>query len=346
MGRLMKDESANTENTVNTAKTAEEYKKAAEAHKESVKNMRKTFLETGIIMIMAVVAIIVISVAWFLNNSRVGINGINIEADSVEKYVLASAGIRQNSELEKYKENGMNILSDTAGEEYDSYYDTGIGENVTLEDGKKLVLYKGTAWHLQDNGTMQPGSRGVLEFYVIPQVEGLKELKFTLDTVGFRDTEDENNPVLPVDNTVLHELLKGHILFFTNLDDVNGYSGWLGADEKRVIVKAKSGDLQKDLPYKVSIYWIWPRRYRNFIYHQNSTHGDLFAADSEDYRKLISFINENESKFFYNYNNSIDGFITGIDMDDSVYALGTSYYNIADEYIGKNVNYVYLEIKP
>ena len=33
-------------------------------------------------------------------------------------------------------------------------------------------------------------------------------------------------------------------------------------------------------------------------------------------------------------------------MDDSVYALGTSYYNIADEYIGKNVNYVYLEIKP
>ena len=33
-------------------------------------------------------------------------------------------------------------------------------------------------------------------------------------------------------------------------------------------------------------------------------------------------------------------------LDDEKYALGTTYYNRADEYIGNNVNYIYVEIKP
>lgn len=340
MGRINKDGS------VDTAKTAEEYRKAAEAHREAAKNMRKTFLKTGIFTVAAVVAILVITIAWFSNNSRVGGDGINIAADGVEKYVIASAGTRQTAEQEKYKENGENILSDSGGTEYISYYDTLTGDTVTLQEDNKLTLFQGSAWHLQDNGTMQPGARGVLEFYVIPQVEGLRELQFSLNTAGYRGTADESNPVSLVEENVLNELLEGHILFFTNLDDVNGYSGWLGAGEKKISVKAKSGNLQKNLPYKVSIYWIWPRRYRNFIYHQRSTHGDLFATESEDYTTLISFINENKTKFFYNYNENIDDVNTGIDMDDDAYARGTSYYNIADEYIGQNVNYIYLEIRP
>ena len=342
----LKDESVKKDDLAKLDKTAEEYRKKAEMHQEAARSMRKTFLETGIFFAIAMIGIIVIAVAWFVTNNQVGAESSNVAANSAEQYLIASAGTRQKIEQEKYKENGMNILTDTDGEEYSGYYDILTGENVTLRDDNKLTLYKGSAWHLQDNGTMKPGANGVLEFYVIPQVEGLKQLTFTLNTVGYMATTDDNNPITLVEDSVVNELLEGHILFFTNFDDVNGYRGWLGTGEKKISVKAKSGDLQKDLPYKVSIYWIWPRRYRNFIYHQQATYGDLFSGESEDYTSLITFINGNKTKFFYNNGDVVDDIETKIDMDDSDYTLGTSYYNIADEYIGKNVNYIYLEIKP
>lgn len=239
------------------------------------------------------------------------------------------------AEQEQYKSNGENILTDIDDETYSSFYDTLTEKMITPQEN--LKLYKGTAWHLQDNGTMQPGARGVLEFYVIPQVDGLTEIFFAINIAGYQKTSDEKNPVALVEDSVLNDLLKGHILFFEKLDDVDGYSGWLGGDEKEIRVKDKSGSLQKDLPYKVTIYWIWPKRYRNFIYHQRSTQGDLFATESGDYKALISFINENQKKFFYNYKKPMESITTEIDMNDEAYTLGTAYYNAADEYIGTNI---------
>lgn len=330
---------------VNTVKTAEDYRKAAEAHKEAEKNMRTTFLKTGIFFVLALVVIIILAIAWFVSNNRVSGEGTSIGANSSEIYLIASTGTRQTAERDKYKENGENILSDTEASEYTSYYDTLTGETVALQDDQKLELYNGSAWHLQDNGTMKPGARGVLEFYVIPQIQGLSELTFNLNTAGYKETENASNPVSLVEDPVFNALLEGHILFFTNLDDANGYSGLLGPGEKEIRVKAKSGELQKDIPYKVSIYWIWPRRYHNFIYHQRTTYGDLFGTESEDYTALLSFINSNRNNFFYNNNKEIKAIVTQKDMSDEDYALGTSYYNMADEYIGTHVDYIYLEIK-
>lgn len=344
MRNFKKNKSENIKSFVNKAKTAEEYRKAAENHRKAAKNMRTTFLKTGVFMLSAAVVIIVMTIAWFMSNNKVGASGTNINANNSERYIIASAGNRQKAEQDNYKENGENILSDSEGSEYTNYYDTLTGETVTLQEDKKLTLYNGTVWHLQDHDTMHPGARGVLEFYVIPQVENLQELTFSFDVAAYKAVNDVNNPVSLVEDEVINQLLEGHILFFTNLDDSDGYSGWIGTNEKKITVKDKNGTLQKNLPYKVSIYWIWPRKYRNFIYHQKSMQGDLFATESEDYKQLISFINKNQAKFFYNNSEEMKGITTDINMSDDEYVLGTSYYNIADEYIGTNVNYIYLEI--
>ena len=77
------------------------------------------------------------------------------------------------------------------------------------------------------------------------------------------------------EDTTLQNLIQGHILFFQQLDDVSGYQKWLKADESFVIEAPKDGSFQKDVPYKVTIYWIWPQYFRNYVYTQKSTQGDL-----------------------------------------------------------------------
>ena len=208
---------------------------------------------------------------------------------------------------------------------------------------------------------MAPGASGDLVFYLIPKVEGLKTADVILDLAGYAKTDGSSNAE-QIKDTQLQSLIKGHILIFKNLDDEKGYSNWIGKYNKSeytfsnsFTVKApeKSG-FQKGVPYKVTLHWIWPRYFRNYIYNLRSTEEDLFAGTlegNETYQAINNFVNAQASVSMDNYNDlfakdnnfKIDGSI-GVNMSDAVLDSCSKYYNKADEYIGKTAEYVYVQI--
>ena len=168
--------------------------------------------------------------------------------------------------------------------------------------------------------------------------------------------------------TKLNGLLSGHILLFRGLDDTKGYSKWIEVPDSgnpSFKIEASefqnagattdsqsnsaSGSFTKDMPYKVTLYWIWPKYFRNYIYGSRNTYGDLFTDVSDknaDYTELLKFVNNssNKDKLFYGAKDSDDPSSIKADMEDTVFNTWSSYYDLADEYIGNNVKYVFVNV--
>lgn len=310
----------------------------------------------------ALIAIVAVCIAWFASNSQVSSTGMQISAENAEPFSIASVGNRQNGESNYLKdEEGKNILSEGNIKEYNSYIDISTGETVTSETSRMYYTGgSGIAWHMTGDQSLVPGAGGKLEFYLIPNKEGLTQAVVSLNLEGYKMSEKAAK-VERITDTKIQSLLNGHILLFQKVDDETGYSGWLGADQT-LTVKAPGGAnavFTKDIPYKVTVYWKWPQYFRNYIYTQRSAYGDLFTdaspkGDGSDYQKLNKFVNAQKAikadtgKLFYdsstsNKKETISGDINDTMSDDILNECST-YYNQADEYIGTNTQYVYIQI--
>lgn len=195
-----------------------------------------------------------------------------------------------------------------------------------------------------------------MEFYIIPKKDDVKSVTVSFDINGYVYTTENKRVVKPADTT-LQNLIQGHILFFQQLDDVYGYQKWLEADKPFVIKAPNNGSFQKDVPYKVTIYWIWPQYFRNYVYTQKSTQGDLFTdaanqTSDSDYARINTFINNqrtvetSQNKLFYDESSEVQ--VTSPinkDMAQDTLDQCSKYYNKADEYIGTNAKYIYVGIK-
>ena len=70
---------------------------------------------------------------------------------------------------------------------------------------------------------------------------------------------------------------------------------------------------------KVTLYWIWPKYFRNYIYGSRNTYGDLFTDVSDknaDYTELLKLVNNssNKDKLFYGAKDSDDPSCIKADM--------------------------------
>ena len=204
-----------------------------------------------------------------------------------------------------------------------------------------------------------PGFGGKLEFYLIAKRKGLHSVTVNLNLEGYT-LDDSGKKVERLENNKIQNLLKGHILFFRHFDDTYGYYDWLGEEPTITVDAPKREEGQTfvpNIPYKVTLYWKWPQYFRNYIYTQRSMYGDLFTDEmvnkySEEYTKFIDFVNSQKtigsSKLFYvkedNEKNITEEIINN-QMSDEILNTCNSYYNQADEYIGKNTQYVYVKIE-
>ena len=312
----------------------------------------------------ALLAIVAVCIAWFVANNRVTMTGTQISAENTVPFELASIGSRQKVEIDKLKENNKNILSaGTSSQKYEKYIDIYTGTEETLEKGLNgnnpefHVGTSGLAWYLNGQESLVPGAGGKLEFYLIPKKSGLTSAAVKLNLKGY--TEDNSGKAIELDNDKIQRLLNGHILFFRHLDNEKGYYGWIG-DEEELKLNApgsetdNSATFTKDMPYKVTLYWKWPQYFRNYIYTDRSTQGDLFTnvVEQSEYSNLNDFINKqknvNSSKLFYDVAATDYTQITADinnQMNDDTLNTCSNYYNQADEYIGKNARYVYVQIQ-
>ena len=308
---------------------------------------------------VALIALIALGIAWFMSNSKVTSTGTSVSAQDDRLFELASVGERQTAEVDYLKdESKKNILS--AGRTEDTTYASYI-ENGT-EVQKEQTYHVGTgslAWYLDSQESILPGANGKLEFYIIPKKDDVKSVTVSFDITAYvyKDEGNVDKRAVKSEDTTLQNLIQGHILFFQQLDDVYGYQKWLEADKPFVIKAPENGSFKQNVPYKVTIYWIWPQYFRNYVYTQKSTQGDLFTdaanqTSDSDYARINTFINnqrtveKGQNKLFYDESANVQ--VTSPinkDMAQDTLDQCSKYYNKADEYIGTNAKCIYVGIK-
>lgn len=291
---------------------------------ENVEQLRKAFKrqlwKCIFFSIVAVCVIAFASIAWFVSNTRVNSSVAPISA-GFEPIRLATRGVRQQAEVDHLQLKSDDEINKM---EYD-------GKIYYYSEGDTIALRLNA-----DNYEISPGSKGKVEFYVIP-AGGASSVTLQIGVGGYGEDEKDNNKVKPINDNVLNALMSGHILLFDTYE--NGvYSEWLyqkNGSNSGIINNAITVDLTgkpAGVPVAVDFYWIWPLRYENiandfievkdFVEEQAATMTDL---ENSKYRYSRIFFTDQAS-------------LTGTDHRSKA-------YDLADEYIGSNAQYLYLIIQ-
>ena len=374
--------------------TAEEYRQKAQKQIELLKNQWKIFFRTGIIVVAAFIVMIVVSIAWFVSNTRVDATGVAIRPADMP-FDLAAAGIESNASADRGTYDELLTVSPGASREIK-------GKKYWSTDGSHTSICWAVTPESNMNNTgedgkptgIEPGSYGKMTFYIIPNKDG--PLKVTLELVlaGYQIADDKKNEenvtkndLTEVTDPSLQQLLEGHILLFAGYNEKAGcYKGWisrdagvwrmsLGSGTEAAVLESKSGKLtwnntnaQKDTAYPVTIYWIWPERLESYLRKADGYSGKnplLFPENPSSEENALSALPENlfatmskveknsSSNRYFRWEDSAK-FQENVTKDTlsqirekfnpALYSMVAAYYDSADQYLGKNVQYVQLKL--
>lgn len=316
--------------------TAAEYRQAADEHVRTLKDFWKDFLVSGLFVLAAIVAIFA-CLAWFAANNRVSATGGTIGAKA-GRYSLTATG-----EGEPDAHTGYYERTD-AEKQNITRLDTTDAMTVTLESNLNN----------ESAGSLYPGARGKITFTVKPLVDDLNGVTINLSRV-LKVTGNvvvEDGKTLTSDAQTLLGLAKGHLLFFTSCQ--NGYYSGRVVDSKIRIDKSefcKKGSSETTESKEVSLYWVWPEYFQNFVLTGNTNYyKNLFAAAGDaksDYGALQADMNEHKANYFYgaaNGTSAANAPEVSSSMSFSDTAICSALYNNADEQIGNKVKYIQLRI--
>ena len=105
-----------------------------------------------------------------------------------------------------------------------------------------------------------------------------------------------------------------------------------------MIEAPNNGSFPKDVPYKVTIYWIWAQYFRNDVYTQNAIINTFINSQRT--------VKTSENKLFYDESGEVQvKSDINKNMAQNTLDQCSKYYNKADEYIGTNAKYIYVGIK-
>ncbi|MEF2854623.1 MAG: hypothetical protein UI917_07445 [Collinsella sp.] len=316
--------------------TAAEYRQAADEHVRTLKDFWKDFLVSGLFVLAAIVAIFA-CLAWFAANNRVSATGGTIGAKA-GRYSLTATG-----EGEPDAHTGYYERTD-AEKQNITRLDTTDAMTVTLESNLNN----------ESAGSLYPGARGKITFTVKPLVDDLNGVTINLSRV-LKVTGNvvvEDGKTLTSDAQTLLGLAKGHLLFFTSCQ--NGYYSGRVVDSKIRIDKSefcKKGSSETTESKEVSLYWVWPEYFQNFVLTGNTNYyKNLFAAAGDaksDYGALQADMNAHKTNYFYgaaNGTSAANAPAVSSSMSFGDTAICSALYNNADEQIGNKVEYIQLRI--
>ena len=321
-----------------------EYKK--ETHKQLVQSALLTFT--------AFIAICAVGMAWFINNSAVSGGAAQVQSMDTP-FELAM----------KYATHGKFPVQGISEGTVVTYN----GIEYAQTDGRNSLV----SWMVDSNNNfqnasdepsfLQPGSFGSLTFYVIPTNEKIEKLEFTISLTPYEilenaqpvpedaitilpkpDTKIVAAAVSPEKSGFLYQLLQGHVLFFEQRtgDNQTGYryAKWVNETFVRDFSGAQIGQ-----PQEVTLYWIWPLRFDNYVATGNGD-GNLFSSvQSDDFNRMLADMNGKESykRYFYDATDQLKeanvAEISSMGEEKDAYR---GYYNAGDEEIGTKADYVQL----
>ena len=369
--------------------TPEEYRQKARKEMQDLKNQWKIFFKTGFIMLAALIAIIVASIAWFVSNNKVDSTGMNIRAAGSE-FDLAASIKNAGSTKGIYD----NLLSVPNGENNNGY---------SVTSGSHTAI----SWAITDDSNLrnekdkslgiEPGSSGSITFYIIPHKNGALNVSLTLSLTGYilKNTGTELTSESLTDiKADAQQLLEGHILLFAGYDkQKNSYKGWISQDgdpwnmslDNSSLSQKENGELiwsikdaKAENAYPVTVYWIWPELLESYLLKKESytgtrpllfpgkENGSTSGSDLEDipsnlFEKMCevpdgsSDTSVNSNRYLRwetkeakeTFTNTVTvGILEQIRnrYNSALYGNVAAYYDLADQYIGSNVQYVKLTL--
>lgn len=293
----------------------------AQSTREIKEKLWTEIIKTAVFAFVSLFVIVLGSIAWFVSNSKADAGGIKI-SHQFDTIKLATKGKRQEGE--------ENLLKLKKGETM-SYHE----ETYYWTEAEEIAL------RLSDSSVaVSPGMSGEISFYIIPNHTGPQTVTLHLGLAGYEEIKDENGNSTgsKINDPVLNSLLSGHILLFQTCN--NGqYSNWIqgspsagGLDYQITI---SNPNVEVDVPWPVTIYWVWPLRYENMKSDYNGLLGTFIEEQAaEKNLELIGNTGYSYSQIFLTKD-------TNLTTDDS----RSDAYNQADEYIGTKANYLYVTVQ-
>ena len=374
--------------------TPEEYRQKARKEMQDLKNQWKIFFKTGFVMLAALIAIIVASIAWFVSNNKVDFTGVNIRAAGSE-FDLAASGSTKG-----VYDKLLSVLDGEVNEINNNKYSATSGNRTAI------------SWAITDDSNLrnekdkslgiEPGSSGSITFYIIPHKNGALNVSMTLSLTGYTLGDTGTGELKPEFLTKIKEdaqqLLEGHILLFAGYDgEKNSYKGWISQDGNPWTMSLKYDSTDSTLSYEkgeliwstqnataenaypVTVYWIWPELLESYLLKKESYTGTrplLFPADfpaekdestsvsslealpSKLFRKMCEVPVEssgdsvNSNRYFrWETEKAFTNTVTVETLNlirnrynSALYGNVAAYYDLADQYIGNNVQYVKLTL--
>lgn len=278
---------------------AEGYRAVADQHAQTLKDFWKRFMVSGLFVVAALV-IILACLAWFLNNSQVKATGVEVNTAGA-RFAISSDGAHKGV--------------------YDSEAGQGQGR-LDVADSMNVSTTSNLA-NLSSGDTLGPGSYGQLTFTVTPYADDLERVQIKISR------EFRNKQGVDVSDTV-KALASGHLLFFESRADRYYESPIL--DDMLTI--DFSGNTTNSVTK--TLYWVWPEYIQNFVYIGNANYyNNLFAADSDSYKAMQTYINTNKGSF---YSDTVVPDLSSTMSSVDLSACATA-YNKADDEIGNAVEY-------
>lgn len=275
-----------------------------------------------LLFILAALAVLIVGTrAWFVANSQVAATDTGISARQ-ERIRLATKGAYQLPETRfLHLESGSEFLY---GQE--TYY--------CAEDNAIALLLDHQA-----QAVVSPGAGGQVTFYVISGSNDAQTLRLYVRLAGYRGIwqNGEVTDVEPVSNAVLTTLLNGHILLFREKR-----SGWLGSGEVKEIT-VRIPENSGNIPVPVTLYWTWPARYREDVVPlaaSDPAFGQWLEAQNTLTGTAWSGTTDNAADYGYS-----GMFLAYMDTNLENPQAQDDAYNLADEFIGTNAQYLYLSIR-
>lgn len=332
--------------------------------RENEKSLKKhlfLFLKNNILLAGAVFAFILLTAAWFVNNSRVQAGSATVSAAVGRKFELAAVGTTG-----KYDDVLKSILGNVV-QDGDSWSFTEDNKNKTgtkTSNGKgDIVWVMSSEQNLKnntENGTIEPGSSGKLEFYVLPKDTSAKhDFTFTLTVKGYYENNGSYSPMSSKENGFdaekFYKLLSGHIQFFSSCDTNGKYSRRLEATataEGITINGLKRSTIKNETQKKVTIYWVWPYYVGDMILPDGNgklSNDEKKTLFTDDLRSAIAGeMADDYGKYFEDpIDDTLKGEIAEMvngNIDEKVYNVIYTAYNNADKYIGENGEYILVQL--
>ena len=326
--------------------------------RENEKSLKKhlfLFLKNNILLAGAVFAFILLTAAWFVNNSRVQAGGATVSAAADRKFELAAVGTTG-----EYDDILKSILGDIV-QDGDSW---SFIEGSETKTGTKTSNGKGDiVWVMSDNqnlnnnnsnnstGTIEPGNSGKLEFYVLPKDTSAHEFSFTLTVKGYKESDGKYIQMSNSDK--FYKLLSGHIQFFSSCDTNGKYGGRLEATATAEGITLTLHTDAVDTKKQVTIYWVWPYYVGDMILPDGNgklSNDEKKTLFTNDLRSAIAgeMTGEKYGKYFENpIDDTLKGKIAEMvkgNIDEAAYNVIYTAYNNADKYIGENGEYILVQL--